>query len=440
MKKLVSFISLLTLLLPFQAFAMTAPIVGPIDRGISAAGGTEFYSFESGATSALVGTATSAEQPVGAPGTVGDMEVKLSVAPGAGTSYAITLMDDGVATNVTCTVANTNTTCNDHVDTKAVVAGSAPDRLSYRVVPSGTTASGVINISSSFTGTNAGEASFSGGTGTVSGTATQHMAPYGNSSGTEAAIAGIMPTNGTIDNFQCNEDVAPGVGGTAACTLFKNGSATAETCTISGATQTACNDLNAAHAVSYSAADTISVQVVTSGATTIRATWGWRWKPNTDGEYPLFMTENTFSVATGKFEAMYGAGDRSSTEATESFIVPVVLTLKDLYFAVSTDPAGTANWTIVSRKNAVTQTLTATINHGTTVATPDTTHSDSYTTAQLATYQLTPTNTPATPTWMHASLVSFIQPPAVATGAHVSGFFGPLLQGFFGNGMSGYFL
>lgn len=437
MKKLYVVLFLMPFLLPAQALAMTAPIVGTIDRGVTAAGGTQFYSFEAGVTSALTGTAANAEQPVGAAGTVGDMEVKLSVAPGAGTSYAFTLMDDGVATSVTCTVANTNTTCNDHVDTKAVVAGATPDRLSWKVVPSGTTASGVVNIASSFIGTTAGEASFSGGTAAVSGNATTHMSAFGGASGTEANIANIMPTNGTIDNFQCNGNVAPGAAATTACTLFKNGTATAETCTLSGASQTVCNDLNAAHAVSYSAADTISVQVVSSNATTVTVTWGWRWKPTIDGEYPLFMSETTFSTGVGKFEAMYGAGDRSSVEATESFPAPVALTLKDLYFSVSTDPATTASWNIITKKNTVSGTVTATINHGTTVATPDTTHSDSYTTAQLADYLLTPTNTPAAPTWMHASIVSFIQPPVVVSGHTLSYF--QNVKAYFTNGLF-YFL
>ena len=66
--------------------------------------------------------------------TASSLYVTLSGSPGAGKSYAFTLRQDSAATDLTCTVSETGTTCND--SGSAAVAND--DLMAYESVPSGT--------------------------------------------------------------------------------------------------------------------------------------------------------------------------------------------------------------------------------------------------------------------------------------------------------------
>ncbi|GAI74804.1 unnamed protein product, partial [marine sediment metagenome] len=66
--------------------------------------------------------------------TLKNLYLKLSAAPGAGTSYAFTLRQNEGSSTLTCTVANANTTANDLVNTVAISDG---DTVDIMVVPSG---------------------------------------------------------------------------------------------------------------------------------------------------------------------------------------------------------------------------------------------------------------------------------------------------------------
>jgi len=68
-----------------------------------------------------------------------DLSVKLTSAPGGVlNSRTFTLMDDAVATTITCTIIDAGTTCSSGSATATIVAGSA---LSIQVVNAGVPAS-----------------------------------------------------------------------------------------------------------------------------------------------------------------------------------------------------------------------------------------------------------------------------------------------------------
>jgi len=76
-------------------------------------------------------------QLIAAAGKIKNLRVKLSVAPGAGTSWAYTLMINGAATALTCTIADTATTGSD---TTHEVTVSPSDYVCMRVVATGSPA------------------------------------------------------------------------------------------------------------------------------------------------------------------------------------------------------------------------------------------------------------------------------------------------------------
>ena len=99
-----------------------------------------------------------------------------------------------------------------------------------------------------------------GSTAAVAAATTTYLGPAGNAAAANQASF-VMPYPGTIRLGYFNVSVAPGGGLTTTFTVYKNGSATAITAGISGATATAAQDL--VHTVPVLPGDLISVQVVT---------------------------------------------------------------------------------------------------------------------------------------------------------------------------------
>ena len=73
------------------------------------------------------------EQRMPLTGTLTDLYITLDGSPGAGTSYTLTILNDGVATNVSCIVSGTSTQCTDLINSAAFTAG---DGITIESVPS----------------------------------------------------------------------------------------------------------------------------------------------------------------------------------------------------------------------------------------------------------------------------------------------------------------
>ncbi len=95
--------------------------------------------------------------------------------------------------------------------------------------------------------------------------ASSFMTTYGtffggvDSTVVHANVRQVLAVGGTASNLQIKISQAPGSGNQWKLTLCKNGSATGVTCTISGSSATACSD--ASHTASFSAGDTISMEI-----------------------------------------------------------------------------------------------------------------------------------------------------------------------------------
>src|SRR5438093_7901021 len=81
-------------------------------------------------------TVTMVEIPIGVTGTLSNLYVTLTTAPGAGQSWVLTVDVNGTATALTCTITNTNTTCSD----ASLVSVTAGDTVDLDVSPVGSPA------------------------------------------------------------------------------------------------------------------------------------------------------------------------------------------------------------------------------------------------------------------------------------------------------------
>jgi hypothetical protein len=111
-------------------------LVGGITTANLSTSATEY----SGPLSAAAnGTEANVRLPMPVAGTVANLQVSLNGTAGNGKSYVFTVMREGVATGITCTVSgNSATTCSDVANTAAFTAGQA---ISLRSAPaSGPTA------------------------------------------------------------------------------------------------------------------------------------------------------------------------------------------------------------------------------------------------------------------------------------------------------------
>ncbi len=94
--------------------------------------------------------------------------------------------------------------------------------------------------------------------------AVANSSPKGYDASIEFLVEMPVPFTGHIKDLQAVMNGAPGSGNSIQFTLFINGSSTALTCTISGASATTAVD--ATHSVAVSAGDLVTLQLVTSAA------------------------------------------------------------------------------------------------------------------------------------------------------------------------------
>ncbi len=411
-------ILLVILLLPLHAAAMTRIV--PVQCALVTTA-TRFHPFDLGRCPGLVASSAAAEQPMGVPGTVDNLYINMSVAPGAGASVAYTLVKNGSDSTLTCTVSDLATTCNDTAHPITVVAG---DLLAWKIVPSAGTAPAASSyaLSTTFEGDNAGETHIGGGS--IATLATTYYAISASSASTtdEAAASALAPTSFTLDQLRYMPSGNPGSGGDAfTLTLNKNGSATGLACTVTDA-QTSCTDL-VESPVSFAATDTLSMTITAAVSPVSRNhKWGMRLTPTTDGEFPLFGTHSQSFANNGtRFPDMVGALQSNVAETGQTnTIAPIAHELRKGYWDIVPAPGSGNSWAMTSRINSGDGTITGTISDAATSAN-DTTHSDSITLGQLTNWKSIPTSLPTAIRIAKFSVVSFIDPGTPAAAPNYNG-------------------
>jgi hypothetical protein len=167
---------------------------------------------------------------VAAPGRISNFYINMSGTPGSGKSYTFTYMKNNVAQSLTCTISDSNTTCNDTnaAHSFTVVPG---DDLALQVVPSGTPSSGrVTRFASVFQpnvdGTNlvisASSSTFTPGS-------TRYFTPTGSTTGNNTVWSLVeagrqaIGIAGVIGNFYAKTSGAPGAGESFVFNFRQNG-------------------------------------------------------------------------------------------------------------------------------------------------------------------------------------------------------------------------
>lgn len=344
---------------------------GPVTNFVS------FAPFISGSATSWSSTTTpgvgaARAQAVMVSGTITNMWANFPTAV-VSDSYQIALQKNGTITAVlTCTI-NSSAPCSDTVGSLSVTAG---DLIAWAVCPgtiSGSTCTVVgtptaqtyVQLGATFTSTTPGESFLAGGgTGVPSNTTAQYYSVYGFSgvNSTENLVSSLVPTSGVIDNLKVNNFSAPGGSLNWTWTLFKNGAATALTCTYSASTSTCTSSGNA---VTVAAGDTISVQscpgVYSSGScapsgtpTASVARFGLRWVPSVPGE--SIVGGNTIpSISAPNYYDFEAAATNTATESQTLNIIPVGMTIKKLIHSQSTAPGGVTSRAITLRGGNGTQ-------------------------------------------------------------------------------------
>lgn len=144
-------------------------------------------------------------------GNITGLRVNSSVAPGAGTSYAIAINKNGTDSATTCTIANTATSCINSTST-SVVAG---DTIVISITPTGTPTAAAFNWSIEWEPTIAGEGiTMASSTNNLNTTGSiRHHFPTTGSNGwnaTEANQDAIFPGSYDVRKLTALTNTAPG--------------------------------------------------------------------------------------------------------------------------------------------------------------------------------------------------------------------------------------
>jgi hypothetical protein len=229
----------------------------------------EYFPISCVSTDAGNGTENLRSQIISAPGTIKNLYINLSAAPGSGKSRAFTLYVNGSATAVTQTISDTATTGNDTTHTAAVVAG---DTISILHTPTGTPATANAHWGFSFVATTDGEFNLiaTGGDPSVSTTQYETAMAGEKSAGWFASEQWQMVQSMLIKNLYIKGNTAPGAAKSYTFTYRKNQANTGLTSSLSGAAQT--TNSNTTNVVIYGDDDKISISSVPSGTPTSPAT------------------------------------------------------------------------------------------------------------------------------------------------------------------------
>lgn len=298
-------------------------------------------------------------------GSITKLYVEMTANPGAGNTWTFTVRVNGSASAVTCAVTGAATTCSDTAHSASVSAG---DYVEVATSYSGGAQSNSVRTVTVFQPTTEGE------TVLASMESQQYADSYLGFNGygtpgwlnsTYAHKAIPIARAGTIDKLNVALVLAGGAGISHVFTLYKNGSSTALTCTISGASETTCSDT--ANSVSVSAGDTVAVFRDYSGwpPTESYKRLAVEFTPTTSGEMILGVN-TTYPVALSASATQYihlnNLDYSVSTTSTGNTQLFIASTLKSLFVKLETAPGAGTSRTFTVRNNNSDTALACTIS------------------------------------------------------------------------------
>lgn len=351
--------------------------------------------------------------------TLTNLYVEIDTQPGVGKSFTYKIRKNGADTALLVTIADTNISGTDSVNSATFSAG---DTISISSNPSGTPATNTAQYwNMQQEGTNG--AMIGGASTTASTSAANYSSLFGASSSgsqwsaTEADKQTIIPTPGTLKNLYVKAETAPSGVTSYDYTIMVNGSPSAITTNMSGANTTA-NDIT--HTVSVSAGDTVSfLSSPNSTPTATRSGWSLSFSPTTDGEsFFGFGSAAAISNTLTIYEQPLGLGNNGwNINENIRYMVLGPYTLTKLYVSIPTAAGSGVTRTLTLRK--------AGADTGLAVALPNTTSGNTTSTVTYSqgdkfTLQAAVTGgTAATSAGAHTGVLLYIAP----TTSTNSGFF-----------------
>lgn len=288
----------------------------------------------------------------------------LAGSPGAGTSFDFTLFVDGIATALTCELANTDTSTDDLINEISVTAGQT---LSIQVVPTNTPSAISVRHSFLFVGDNAKESVIMGTNFQLgaSTSATEYDSIFGGSGispgPTEGDFQQLCACKGTISDLYVQLESDPGTDPDAfRYTIRKNGSSTTLTVTIT-ADATTGNDTSNSFTVEPGDLLNIMIEPLNTPSVAVEAAWGMVFTADIDGESPLMGGNPSFKAGSTEFNGFRLSGfDWSSIEGTHQSLCAATF-MKDLYLDLSVAPGAPETRTFTVKINGSATVLALTI-------------------------------------------------------------------------------
>ena len=345
------------------------------------------------------GSEAYALNPIGSSGIIKKLRVKLDASPGAGKSYAFTLMVDGSPSALTLTISNAETSGANTVNEVTVSVGQT---LSIRCIPSGTPTPRYFTMTTIFEGDTANESLLMGGGGPLDLSATQYgqiMGALDNFSATENDHRQVCPTSGTIKNLYVELSTDPGTAPDAyKFTVRLNGATVAESLIVTiTANDKTGNDTT--HNLVVTAGDilTMKIEPLNSPSSTPASKWGMTFVADTDGESILLggssddlnngATEYALLIGEATDEPLWTANEN------ECYQLGQTCTLKKLYVLLSAAPGAGNKYTFTVRIAGASSNVVAEVadaaTTGNSSALTDTVANDDYVDLQVV-----PTSTP----------------------------------------------
>jgi hypothetical protein len=211
--------------------------------------------------------------------TLSNLTACYSTAPTANTTYTVTDNNAGGGlTSIVVTEPSTEAGVGCGIDNTHTYAAAAGDYVSVQVVSGATTQTVPGSIMLAFTPTTPGLQMVYGSiNGTVTTTLTYSQPLYGVTSTTITGVQLPMPQAGTASNLYVTQAVANAGGVTTTFTLYKNGSATALTGTITNGSGTGAIAVDTTHTVTFNQGDLLTLGYVT-GSGTSGTIGGWAFQ------------------------------------------------------------------------------------------------------------------------------------------------------------------
>lgn len=292
-----------------------------------------------------------------------NLDITTTSAPTSGKSITYTLRVNGGDTGLTCTIANTATSCSDRTHGVAIAPG---DRLTLKRTTSGSPTVAKSRITIEHQGATANESGYA--TQSVSsgneGQTTQLTNAFrSRDDGLSDNNAGVAAAAGNVTALYAAVGAAPGSGKSWTFTVLKNGTAqngtggTPDTRVTIADSATTGN--SSGYTVAVSAGDDISIQKSTSGSpTATQAHFGVRFAATTNGQSQYCGAFNQSPTLTGNdvFGPLFGGSNAAYVttpeSATEVYGGATSWTMSNLRVVLNASPGTPRSYTYKARKNA----------------------------------------------------------------------------------------